>query len=200
MISKRRSRGVRLILLVCALAAVAACAAIVVAATENGPSVNQVEQTFEAAMQASRAMTVPITAAQPMVAGQKAVAPSASAVAQQEAVGQADISKYFSGAAAQLVSDDLKIAISNEASGTFHVLGSGVSKVDFTNVAVSGTHATVTAAVTEWLRSQAQQQNGTWIECAPSGVMNYTAQLVEDSAGDWKVSSFVGDFAPGYAP
>jgi hypothetical protein len=171
--------------------------------TPAGPAehgVSLVKQVFTAAMQASMAMLVPTGATQPMAAGQQASPPPASAVAQQQTAGQADIAKYFSGAAAQLQANSLNAAINNETKPTLHVLGCGVSKVVFKKVALSDSQATVKADVTSWARYQNRHSDGTWTESQPTNVTNYTAHLVEDSAGNWTVSSLVSDFAPGSAP
>lgn len=105
-------RGVRPILVAGALV-LATCAAVFLIEVHErtDPTTRQVERASSAAIQASMAMTVPPRASQ-------TAAPTAAAVARQQAAGQASIARYFSGAAAQLVSKDLTTAIGNEVGGT----------------------------------------------------------------------------------
>jgi hypothetical protein len=91
-------------------------------------------------------------------------------------------------------------AVNAEADPKFRNVGSGVSKVKFDSVAVSGNTATLRAEVTTWAKFQQQQNDGKWATANPVNVMIYNVTMTRNSSGQWLVSSMVGDFAPGEGP
>jgi len=200
MTSRYRLPGLRVLLLVLACLAVIAGAAVLLTASRHDSDLDPAEQTFRAAMQAQMAWTIPPTETQPMVAGQQPSPVPAAALAEQKATGQASLARYFSGAAARQVAQGLTSAIESEADGVGHVTGAGVSKVVFDSVSVSGSQATAKAAVTTWSSAQQQNPDGTWVGAHPSNVMDYTARMATDGAGNWRITSRVGEFAPGSEP
>jgi hypothetical protein len=133
-------------------------------------------------------------------ANQIAAQPDATVRNKQLNDGLAALSEYFAPAQAQHEAIGLRNTVNDEAGGTERNLTSGVSKVTFSRVGVSGDKATVEAAVSVYGKTQVKMSNGDWNTVDPPGVMDYTATLVKSSAGQWVVSSMVGDFAPGEGP
>ena len=114
--------------------------------------------------------------------------------------GKAALTRYFTPAQARHEDIGLTNAVSAEADPRFRNLGSGVSKVVFDQVAVSGNTATLRVEITAWAKFQQRQPTGTWATASPVNVMIYTVTMIRSSSGQWLVSSMVGDFAPGKGP
>jgi hypothetical protein len=175
-------------------------------AADSG-QVSQIETTFTAAITANQEAGAPSAAsygtkANALVAAGKVAPPATSAIrSAQLADGKAALAKYFTPVQDQHEEIGLTNAVNAEASPTFRNLGSGVSKVKYDQVAVSGKTATLTVEVTIWSKTQVEQRaNGPWMTADPVNVMDYNVAMVREPSGRWMVSSMAGDFAPGEGP
>ncbi|WP_042406224.1 hypothetical protein [Streptacidiphilus carbonis] len=170
----------------------------------DAAQLSAVKAGFTAAIQATRSVDAPpASALGPLAAlanGQVAPQVGSSVRARQLTDGAAVLAQHFTPDQAKHEAVALHNAVSNEADPKFRNLGSGTSKVTFTQVGVAGATATVQAQVTVWAKFQQQQPDGKWTTANPANVMDYTATLVKNSAGHWIVSSLRGDFAPGEGP
>lgn len=169
--------------------------------------VPHIKAAFTAAIEADRAMAAPDGASAygkranaAFNAGHIAAAADAGTRQQQLSNGLSTLAKYFTPGQAKHEAVGLQNAVNNEASAGFRNIGAGTSKIEFTQVAVSGDTATVQAAVTTWAKFQQQQPDGKWVTAGPVNVMDYTATLVQSASGQWVISSLQGDFAPGEGP
>jgi len=165
-----------------------------------------VESAFSTAIRADRQAQAPSASAYGTMANAAVraghVAPMTPAAVRntQLLAGKAVLAKYFSPAQARHEDIGVTNAVKAEADPRFRNLGSGVSKVVFSTVAVSGDTATLRAEVTAWAKFQQRQPTGSWATANPVNVMIYTVTMVRNSAGQWLVNSMVGDFAPGEGP
>jgi hypothetical protein len=159
---------------------------------------------FTSAIEATRGVDAPpASAVGPLAAlanGRVAPQVASSVRAQQLTDGTATLAEHFTPDQARHEAVALRNSVSSEADPKFRNLGSGASKVTFTQVGVAGATATVQAQVTIWAKFQQQRPDGTWVTANPVNVMDYTATLVKNSNGQWIVSSLLGDFAPGEGP
>lgn len=156
-----------------------------------------VRATFANAMLARQQLGVPVPAASGAAA---AGVPTAAQQHQSLVTGQASLARYFSPAAASQQMAALNNVITAERNPQFRMLGAGVSNIQYVNVAVAGSTATVQADVTTWSRFELQQLQGQWAIAEPSNVLMVTATLAESSNGKWTVTSLQWDFAPGSQP
>jgi hypothetical protein len=179
-----------------------------VATTVNADAaqVPQVKTAFTSAIQADRAAMAPAAATYGTVANAAVaagrIAPAASSAVRDQQLqdGLAALGTYFAPAQAQHEAVGLRNAVAAEADPAFRNLGSGTSKIEFVEVAVAGSTATVQANVTAWAKFQQQEPGGKWITSNPVNVMVYTATLAKNPSGQWIISSLKGDFAPGEGP
>jgi hypothetical protein len=176
----------------------------IIASDSNQTSV--VEAAFTSAIEADREAQAPSASAYGNAANAAAsagrVAPVASAALRNKQLqdGKSALARYFAPGQAKHEEIGLTNAVNAEADPKFRNLGSGVKKVKFDSVAVSGDTATLRAEVTAWAKFQQQESNGNWATANPVNVMIYNVTMTRNSSGQWMVSSMVGDFAPGEAP
>lgn len=165
-----------------------------------------VETAFTSAIRADQEMQAPPPSLYATTANTEAsarlTAPAASQAVRNAQLrdGKAALSRYFTPAQARHEQTGLTNAVDAEADPEFRNLGSGVSKVIFDSVAVSGDTATLRAEVTSWAKFQQQQDNGGWATASPVNVMRYNVTMIRNGSGRWLVSSMTGDFAPGSGP
>ncbi|MGH3627416.1 MAG: hypothetical protein ACRDRL_08270 [Sciscionella sp.] len=172
----------------------------------DSSQVSAVKSAFTAAITADRQAQAPATTTYGAKANAAVsaggVAPAVASDVRQAQLqdGKASLAKYFTPAQAKHEALGLTNAVNAEADPKFRNLGSGVSKVVYDQVAVSGDTATLRAEVTAWAKFQQQQSNGAWTTDNPVAVMIYSVTMVRNASGQWQVSSMVGDFAPGEGP
>ena len=168
--------------------------------------VQLVESTFTAGIRADRAAQAPTSATYTkaanaaLAAGQIAPAASAAERQNQLTAGISTLSPYFTPAQAAHEEIGLRNSVALEATPSFRNLGAGASTVTFLSASVTGSQATVEAHVTAWAKFQTQQAGGKWVTANPVATMDYTATLVLDASGQWRISSMRGDFVPGEGP
>lgn len=133
------------------------------------------------------------TLAAALRAGKIPPAPSAAMRSAQLASGEAALARYFTSAQAKHQAIGLRNVIAYESHPNSRNIGAGAKDIKFLHVAVAGGTATVEADVTVWSKTgDRQSSSGPWILSDPSNVMQFTADLVLDSAGQWRVSSLIG--------
>jgi hypothetical protein len=168
--------------------------------------VKSVEDAFTAGIRADRAAQAPASAAYTRAAAAALaagrIAPAASAAERQSQLdaGISTLSRYFTPAQAAHEEIGLRNAVALEGTPGFRNLGSGASTVTFLSASVTGTQATIEAHVTAWAKFQTQSSGGQWMTSSPVNTMDYTATLVRDASGQWRISSLRGDFVPGEGP
>jgi hypothetical protein len=108
------------------------------------------------------------------------------------AAGKAAIARYFAPPQAAAERQELARALAQDANPNVINLGSGVAKVTFGTVAVTGSSAVVSARVTIWAKALARQPpSGPWQASAPVWVVAYTATLHLGPSGQWQVTRLV---------
>lgn len=165
-------------------------------ATSDPRQVAAVEAAFTKAIQTDRAILAP-----PASPGGGVAQPTSVAIRNaQLRDGKAALARYFAPSLAQREEIGLINAVNAEADPKFRNLGSGVSKVKFDSVKVSGGTATLRAEATVWSKFQQQQADGRWSTADPASVMIYNVTMTRNASGQWIVTSMIGDFAPGQEP
>ena len=105
------------------------------------------------------------------------------------AAGKAAIARYFAPPQAAAEQQALTRALTQDADPNVINLGSGVAKVEFGMVRVTGAAAVVSARVTIWARAIARQpRSGPWQTTTPVRVVAYTATLHLGPSGQWQVT------------
>jgi hypothetical protein len=106
------------------------------------------------------------------------------------AAGKAAIARYFAPPQAATEQRALARALAQDANPNVINLGSGVAKVTFGMVRVTGSSAVVSARVTIWAKALARQpRSGPWQTTAPVRVVAYTATLQLSKSGLWQVTT-----------
>jgi hypothetical protein len=114
---------------------------------------------------------------------------SATMISDLEASGRAAIREYFGPPQEATERTALATAMALDSGSRVINLSSGVEKVSFGSVTVSGAVATVTARVTTWRRSVAREPLGaSWRTQALVRVLEYTATLRHRMGGSWQVT------------
>jgi hypothetical protein len=114
---------------------------------------------------------------------------SATLVSDLEASGTAAIVRYFGPRQAVAERRALASAMALDANPHIVNLGSGVTRLSFTSVAVRGASATASAQVAVWSTTVARQPlTGTWLTDARTRVIGYTATLSRSLGGSWQVT------------
>ena len=188
--------------------AAASGSTVTVADAVKGEStqVQLVQNAFTAGVRADRAVEAPASAAYTQAATAAVaagrIAPAATADERQAQLnsGISALSRYFTPAQAAQEEIGLRNAVALEATPTYRNLGLGATTVTFLSTSVTGTSATVEAHVAIWAKFQIQQPGGHWVTANPVNTMDYTATLVRDASGQWRISSLRGDFVPGEGP
>jgi len=115
---------------------------------------------------------------------------SATMISDLEASGRAAIREYFGPPQAAAEQRALAGAMAPDATPRVINLGSGVEKVSFASVTISGPVATVIARVTTWHRSVARGPAGdNWRTQELVRVLQYTATLRHSTGGSWQVAA-----------
>jgi hypothetical protein len=173
----------------------AAVAASAAAGSQAASAAPTVKATFTAAIAAVASFGSPPAAYEMSVmsaVGTRQPIPgySATMISDLEASGRAAISKYFGPPQEAAERTALVTAMALDSNSRVINLGSGVEKVSFGSVIVSGSVATVTARVTMWHRSVILEPIGdTWRTQALAHVLQYTATLRHNTGGSWQVTA-----------
>jgi hypothetical protein len=109
------------------------------------------------------------------------------------AAGNAAIARYFAPPQAATEQQALARALAQDANPNVINLGSGVARVTFAMVRVTGSSAVVSARVTIWTKAVARQpRSGPWQATAPVRAVAYTATLQLGQSGQWQVTKLAG--------
>ena len=118
-----------------------------------------------------------------------------------ETGGEAAIARYFASPQSTAEVAVLTKAMTLDANPNLINLGSGISKVDFRAVSVTGSQATVVADVTAWAKSAARRDPlARWVLASPVSQVRYTATLRLSPDGTWRIASLTSSPAPSAGP
>lgn len=183
-------RRTRWLVGIIAVAAASVLAAAILYAVPT-PGQTAVEAAFTRAIRADRESQAPPAADRGGVA-QPATPEVRNA---QLRAGKAALARYFAPALARREERGLINAVNAEADPGFRNLGSGVSKITFDDVSVSGNTAALHANVTAWSKFQ-QLNNGTWMTADPVNVMSYNVTMTKYPSRGWVVTTMIGNNGP----
>jgi hypothetical protein len=165
--------------------------------------VHRVQDTFHTAMVLSRTAGYVSPERTSLAYATRSALPTSAQLAETKQKAFADLATYFSPA---VIVDRLALGVNNaiaaQENPNARLLGAGVSNITYKSVSFdpSGSKATVEAAVTAWAGMAQRNPDGTWVEGNPSNVVNVTAEMVKQISGNWLITTFSWDFAPGSEP
>ena len=168
-------------------------AAISPAAATPASAIPTIKATFSSAMQAAASFGSPPAAWQMGILAAlqtRHQVPGFSASMRSDllAAGKAAIARYFAPPQAATEQQALARALAQDDDPNVINLGSGVAKVTFGMVRVTGFSAVVSARVTIWAKALARQpRGGPWQSTAPVRVVAYTATL-HLGGSQWQVT------------
>jgi hypothetical protein len=172
--------------------------AISPAAATPASAIPAVKATFSSAMQAAASFGSPPAAWQmgtlaALQTRHRVPGFSTSMRSDLLAAGNAAIARYFAPPQAATEQQALARALAQDADPNVINLGSGVAKVTFGLVRVTGSSAVVSARVTIWAKAVARQpRSGPWQATGPVRAVAYTATLHLGHSGQWQVTMLTG--------
>jgi len=129
-----------------------------------------------------------------MVDRQQLASPASSA-------NMTELSTVFTEGELQREQATATVAAAVQKNSEIRALGGGADSFSYSRIAtLSDSQAVLTGSYRAWARVGQVQKNGQVLSATPSNIIDYTAQLSRDAAGNWRVSSLVWSFAPGSEP